>query len=364
MKTNELADILNEFAPVSLQEKWDNAGLLIDNENSYITGVLLCLDVTEKVVDEAIQKKCNFILAHHPLIFKGLTKITQHTYTERCVRKAIQHNIAIYAAHTNMDVVMNGVSSMMCKQLGATDLHVLMPTENGLAKLVCYVPNTYADKIKEALFMVGVGHIGNYDCCSFSSTGIGSFRANNEAHPFVGECNNLHHENECRIEMILPTRLIKKAEETLKMVHPYEEPAYDVIPLVNRDYSVGLGMVATLASPMNEMDFMDMLKQKFGCKMLRTSTLTNKMIKKVAVCGGSGRSLIQQAINHKADAYVTADISYHDFFLPENRLLLVDIGHFESEHFIKDIFFDLISKKMPTFAIHFSENEHNPVLYF
>jgi dinuclear metal center YbgI/SA1388 family protein len=364
MTTHELSVIIDAFAPVSLQEKWDNAGLLIDNDNASISGVLLCLDVTEKVLEEAIQKKCNFILAHHPLIFKALKKITQNTYVERCVRKAIQHNIAIYAAHTNMDVVMNGVSGMMCKKLGAMDAEVLMPVDNQLVKFVTYVPYEFADKVKEALFAIGAGHVGNYDSCSFSSSGTGTFRGNEFSSPFVGEATILHAEQEYRIEMLLPARLIQQAEKALRCVHPYEEPAYDIIPLLNKDFSTGLGMLATLPEPMSEVDFLHLLKDVFGSKIVRSSTLTNKKIHKIAVCGGSGSAFIQQAISKHADAYVTADVSYHDFFLPENRLLLVDIGHFESEQFIKDVFFDLISKKMPTFAIHFSENEQNPVLYF
>ena len=364
MKTYELVSIIESYAPLALQEKWDNSGLLIDNDNAEITGLLLCVDITESTIEEAVAKKCNVILSHHPLIFSGLRKISNENYIERSVRKAIQQGIAIYAAHTTMDVISNGVSAVMCRKIGANPISILASNENMLTKLVTFVPTQHAETVRKALFEAGVGRVGNYSECSFNVQGQGTFKANDEAHPFVGEKNTLNNEEEVRIEMLLPTYLVAQAEKTLRAVHPYEEPAYDFISLLNSGSNIGLGMLAQLPSPMSEEAFIHLLKDVFGSKMVRTSTLTGKMVRTVAVCGGSGSSLINDAIKQKADVYVTADCKYHDFFIPENQLLLIDIGHFESEHFIKELFYDLISKKIPTFAIHFSENERNPVLYF
>ncbi len=364
MRTKDICNTIEEFAPLCLQEDWDNAGLLIDNGNAEVTGVLFCLDVTEEIMKEALTKKCNFILSHHPLIFSGVKKITGSTYIERCVMSAIKNNIAIYAAHTNADSVNNGVSGVMCNKLGLENCTILSPQENSLLKLVTFVPKQQAGDLRGALFEVGAGHIGNYDDCSFNSFGEGTFRGNEESKPFVGKANVFHTESEVRIEMILPTCLKAQIESKLLQSHPYEEPAYDFIPLQNARKDVGLGMIGTFETEISEEDFIQKVKYTFGAECVRTSPLQHKKIRKVAVCGGSGSFLIETAKVRKADAFLTADLKYHDFFKVENQLLLTDIGHFESEQFIKEVFFDLISKKMPTFALYFSEKEVNYVHYF
>ncbi len=363
MLIKELVKIIETEAPLALQESYDNAGLIVGQEDREISGVLICIDVTEKIIDEAIAGNFNVIVSHHPLIFTGLKKITGQNEVQKCVAKAIKNDIAIYAAHTNLDSVMHGVSGKMADKIGLINTKILIPASNSLLKLVVYVPRLYIFSVREALFAAGAGEIGNYDSCSFSSEGLGTFRANEYAKPFVGNIGELHTETELRLELVLPTHLKHKVIEALLLSHPYEEPAYDIIALENQWNKVGMGIIGELAEPEDELYFLNRIKSIFNVGAIRHTQLLNKKITKVALCGGSGSGLLGMAMSKQADVYISGDFKYHEFFDAENKILIADIGHFESEQFTKDVFFEIITKKIPTFAVRISEINTNPINY-
>jgi len=363
MIIQDICTLFEDFAPLSLQESYDNSGLLIGNRSLEVKGILLCIDVTETVVDEAVAKECNLIITHHPLIFKGLKRITGDDYIQRSAIKAIKHDIAIYAAHTNIDSVMLGVNGKICEKLGLVNCKILQPTENQLLKLITFVPVAAANQVRNALFEAGAGQIGNYNACSFNSEGFGTFRAQDGCHPFVGEIDELHHEPETRIEVIVPSFLKYTVQQALIAAHPYEEPAFDWIPLSNLWSQTGMGMIGQLPHLEEETAFLERLKKTFNAQMIRYTALKGKPLKTVAVCGGSGASLLSAAMRAKTDIFISADFKYHDFFGTENRMVVADIGHYESEQFTKEIFFEQIQKKLPTFAVRFSECNTNPVNY-
>ncbi len=364
MQISQITDTLESFAPIALQESFDNCGLLVGNPQCEATGVLLCIDVVENIVDEAIASGCNLIVAHHPLIFRGIKKLNGKTYIERCIEKAVKNDVAIYAAHTNFDITRRGVSHRMAKLLKLHNIRILSPKKDILCKVVTFIPYDYLEKLKVAVAQVGAGHIGNYDSCSFSSSGEGSFRALDGAQPFVGEAFTLHTEQESRVEWILPTYILDNVLDTIKSTHPYEEPAIDVYPLANKWDNYGLGVVGELTEERTEKDFLLQVKDIFGVKAIRHSPLLNKKIRTVALCGGSGADFIADAKRSGADIYLTGDITYHRFFEAENSIVIADIGHFESEQYTKEIFYEQITKKFPNFVVRFSEAERNIVSYF
>lgn len=357
----DIIQVIEGFAPRIYQESYDNSGLLVGRPEMLVEGALLTLDCTEAVIDEAIAKKCNLIIAHHPIVFKGLKTFTGKNYVERTLLKAIENKIAIYACHTNLDKVKGGVSFEMANRLGLQQIKILQPA-NGLLNKVCsFVPTAHADKLLHALAEAGAGKIGDYDACSFSTVGEGRFRANENADPFVGKKNEVHREEEIKIEVIVDDARLGNVIATLKANHPYEEPAFDIFPLKNSFSEVGLGAIGRLANPMEEMDFLDLLKQVFQLKTVRFTPLLGKKVQKIALCGGSGSFLIETAKNVAADVYVTADIKYHEFFDADNQLLLADIGHFESEQYTSSIFERIIREKFPTFALQISTINTNPI---
>lgn len=364
MKINEIIQSFEEFAPVAIQEDFDNSGLVVGDIKNEITGILLTIDVTEEVVDEAILHKCNFIIAHHPIIFGKLKKITGSDYVERSLIKAIKNDISIYCAHTNFDQVSNGVSGKMCEKLGLEDLKILAPKKDSLKKLVVFTPLSHADAVRNAIFSAGAGHIGNYNSCSYNLEGKGSFKAGDNTNPFIGRKGEIHFEDEVRIETVFPAFLQNRIVKAMIENHPYEEVAYDIYKLENEWSNTGLGMVGNLKTEMSEEEFLSLLKKKFGCKTIKHSEFLGKSIKKVAVCGGSGAFLINMAKSSGAQMYVSGDIKYHDYFLAENKIIITDIGHFESEQFTKEIFYDIIMKKNPNFAVRFSEKNVNPIKTF
>lgn len=361
---NEIISELEKFAPLAYQEEYDNAGLITGNHGEYCKAALLTIDVTEQVVDEAIDKGANLIIAHHPVIFSGLKKITGRNYVERTIIKAISNHIAIYAAHTNIDAVSGGVNSRICEKLGLKDCQILRPVKNMLKKLVVFVPLSHAGQVREAVFNAGAGQIGNYDSCSYNLAGQGSFRALEGANPYVGDLGKIHFEDEIRFETIFPAYLQKTILAALIKSHPYEEVAYDIYPLDNELNRVGAGMLGVLDKPVSESELMQTLKNVFHCKMIRHTQFLNKNIHRIAVCGGSGSFLLNDAIRQNADVFISGDFKYHQFFDAENKILIADIGHFESEQFTKDIFYDILTKKFPNFAFYFSELNTNPVFYF
>lgn len=361
MQIQEIIKAIEEFAPPAYQESYDNAGLLIGNAKQEASGVIVNLDCTEAVVDEALQKGANLIVVHHPLIFRGLKRITGKNFIERIVIKAIKNDIAIYAAHTNLDSVQGGVNSAICDKIGLINRAVLSPVKGALSKLVVFVPQAQADNVRKAIFEAGAGQIGDYDCCSFNLNGQGTFRGSDNTNPFVGEKNKLHFEDEVRIETILPNYMTSKVVSAMIEAHPYEEVAYDLYPLNNEHNRVGLGMVGELENPVDEIAFLEMLKEKFEAKIIRHSQLAGKQIKKVAVCGGSGSSLLDKAKASGADVFVSGDFKYHQFFDANNRIVIADVGHFETEQFTKEIFYRLLIKKFPNFAVFQSEVNTNPI---
>lgn len=362
MKISEIIQCLEEVAPPQLQESYDNAGLLTGEPGWEITGTLVTLDATEAVIEEAIQKNCNLVIAHHPIVFSGLKKINGKTYVERTIIKAIKHDIAIYAIHTNLDNVLLGVNQKIAEKLGLTNTRMLQPKAGVLNKLVTFVPHQSLEAVKQALFLAGAGRIGNYDECSFTTTGNGSFRGNEKSDPAVGKPGEQHIEPESRIETIFPSYQKSKVLKALIDAHPYEEVAYDIYPLDNQWSGVGAGMVGELPSPMDADSFLKHLKTSMNLQSIRF-TGVNKPIKTVAVCGGAGSFLLKQAISSGADAYVSADFKYHEFFDAENRLMIADIGHYESEIFTKELLKEIILKKFPTFAVLLSEINTNPIKY-
>ena len=363
MLIKELVQIIETEAPLALQESYDNAGLIVGQEDNEISGVLICIDVTEKVLDEAIAGNFNLIVSHHPLIFSGLKKITGQNEVQKCVAKAIKNDIAIFSAHTNLDSIAHGVSGKMAEKIGLINTKILIPASNSLLKLICYVPRLYIFSVREALFAAGAGEIGNYDSCSFSSEGLGTFRANENAKPFIGNIGELHTETELRLELVLPTYLKHKVIEALLLSHPYEEPAYDIIALENQWNKVGMGIIGELVEPEDELTFLNRIKSVFNVGAIRHTQLLNKKISKVALCGGSGSGLLGAAMAKQADVYISGDFKYHEFFNAENKILIADIGHFESEQFTKDVFLEIITKKIPTFAVRISEINTNPINY-
>lgn len=363
MKIKEIKDYIETLAPTALQESYDNSGLIVGNENDEVDGAILSLDCTEEVIDEAIAMNVNLVIAHHPIVFSGLKKLNGKNYVERTVIKAIKNNIAIYAAHTNYDNIKTGVNAIICEKIGLGNVKILAPKANTLRKLVTYAPKDVAASIREALSAAGAGAIGNYSHCSFNTEGIGTFMPNEEAKPFVGKSNELHFENETKIEMVFPVYCESQILAALRKAHPYEEIAYEVYELKNSISDIGSGMVGELTSAMSELDFLHQLKATFDIGCIKHTNLLGKNVQKVAVCGGSGSFLLSNAIASKADVYITADFKYHEYFDAENKIVIADIGHFESEQFTPQLFYKHIIKKFPTFAAHLSKVNTNPIKY-
>jgi len=360
---NDIIQAIEDFAPPALQEDYDNAGLITGNKNNSCTGVLFALDATEAIIDEAIALGCNMVVAHHPIIFKGLKKITGANYVERTIIKTIKNDVAIYAAHTNLDNVRYGVNYKMAQKIGLTNLQILAPKKGLLNKLVVFVPAAHAEKVREALFAAGAGNIGNYSHCSFNLEGNGTFMGSSETNPFAGKPNELHTEPETRVEVIFESYLQPKILNSMRKAHPYEEVAFDVYPLLNAHPTVGSGMHGELEVELSETDFLTRLKQVFQLKTLKYTNLLGKKVKKVAICGGSGQFLLKNAIACGADSYVSADFKYHEYFDADGKILVADIGHFETEQFTPELFYEIIQKKFPKFALHLSKTNTNPINY-
>lgn len=363
MKLKELCKYLDSEVPLSFQESYDNSGLQVGLPGGEISAALLTVDVTEEVIDEAIEKGCDIVVSHHPLIFSNLKRITGRNVTERIIYRALRNNIAIYSSHTNLDAVNNGVSWKMAEKLRLTGIKVLSPLQGRLLKLVTYIPEAYLDKVREAVFAAGAGVTGKYDQCGFTTHGTGSFRGNEESDPFVGEKGKLHFEKEVRFETVMYAHLKDHVIDAMIKVHPYEEVAYDVYTLTNSITGAGTGCIGYLENEMTEKDFLGYLSDVFGAGGIRYSKPSGRIIRKVALCGGAGITFLNEAISGKSDAFVTGDIKYHNYFDADKRILLVDIGHFESEKFSTEILYHLIIKKFPKFAVRFSETNTNPINY-
>ncbi|AUC75455.1 Nif3-like dinuclear metal center hexameric protein [Olleya sp. Bg11-27] len=364
MLVKDLISHLEEIAPLTYAEDFDNVGLLVGDKNTIITNVLVTLDTLETVIDEAIANNCNFILSFHPIIFKGLKSITGKNYVERTVLKAIKNNIAIYAIHTALDNDKHGVNAMICNQLNLINQQILIPQKQTIKKLTTYVPKSEADTLRTALFKAGAGQIGNYTNCSFNTEGIGTYNPNHNANPTIGTIEENHSEPETQISITFAKHLEPKILKTLFDVHSYEEVAYEITTIENTNQNIGMGMIAELEIPQSETDFLNYLKEKMNISHIRHSQLLNKSIKKIAVLGGSGSFAIHAAKAAGADVFVTSDLKYHDFYQAEDRILLTDIGHYESEQFTKNGLVAILNKKIPNFAFILSNTNTNPVKYF
>jgi len=363
MKISEIIHVIEDFAPLPLQESYDNAGLITGSPSEEATGGLFTLDVTEAVVDEAISLGYNLIIAHHPLIFKPLKRLTGKDEMERSVIKAIRNNIAVYAAHTNLDNVAGGVNSMICARLGLKKARILQPVSGGLRKVVVFVPVSHADTVRAAMFAAGAGTIGNYDSCSFNLAGKGTFRPLADSTPFVGTAGELHSESEIRIETVCPAYILNRVVNRMIEAHPYEEVAWDAYPLANDNPLTGSGMIAEFPEPLGEMEFLELVKKTFSASCVKYSPITGRKIRKVALCGGSGNFLIGNAMAAQADAFLTGELKYHDFFLADKKILLVEAGHYETEQFTKELLVQIVKEKFTTFATRISSIQTNPVNY-
>ena len=363
MIISELQTILDQIAPLGYAEDFDNVGLLVGDANAVIFGILVCHDALEAVIDEAISKKCNLVLCFHPILFSPIKKITGKNYVEKAIVKAIKNDIAIYAIHTALDNHQNGVNKIFCDALGLTNTKILIPKENFIQKLVTFVPKNNHLEVRNALFAAGAGQIGNYEKCSFNSLGSGTYQGNENSNPVVGEKFEFCEDEEVKLEVTFEKHLQTTILKALFASHKYEEVPYEIYNLQNQHQNIGLGMVGELKTPMHELDFLQFVKTKMECGIIKHTEFLNKKVQKIAVLGGAGAFAIKNAISSGADVFLTADLKYHDYYLAENQILLADIGHFESERFIKKYIVDYLKEKITTFAIIFSEENTNPVKY-
>jgi dinuclear metal center YbgI/SA1388 family protein len=363
MKIQDITNLLEKTAPLYLQESYDNAGMITGQGSWECNGIIICLDATEAVVNEAIERKCNLIISHHPIVFSGLKKITGNNYVERAVILAIKNDIALYAIHTNLDNVAAGVNKKIADKIGLINTRILQPKESMLKKLVCFVPKNAADKLRNAFFEAGAGAIGKYSECSFNTEGTGTFKPLEGSNPAIGEQGKRHEEPEMKVEVIFPAYMEQKLLETMVENHPYEEVAYDIIALGNYLSDTGGGMIGDLPAEIDERDLLQRLKNDFKLSSLRHTALINRPLKKIAICGGAGIFLLKAALRAGADAYITADIKYHEFFDADGRLLLADIGHYESEQFTTELIYDILKEKFPNFALLKTSVNTNPVHY-
>ncbi len=363
MKISTIMNQLEVLAPISLQESYDNSGLLVGDRNADIDSALLCLDSIEEVIEEAIERKCGLVIAHHPIVFSGIKSLTGKNYIERTLLKAIKNDIAIYAIHTNLDNVKNGVNKKMAEKIGLKNLQILNPKSGNLQKMVFFCPISVSEKIKIALFKAGGGTIGDYDCCSFSVEGKGSFRAGENTNPYVGKKGEIHLEKEHRIELIFPSYLKLQLISALQVNHPCEEVAYDVYNIENKWTEVGSGMLGELVEPIETLEFLDSLKVNLGTDCVRHTNKLKDRVKRIAICGGSGSFLLNAALAKRADVFITGDYKYHQFFDADGKIVIADVGHFESEQHTPELIQEFLHEKIPNFATYLSKVNTNPINY-
>lgn len=363
MKIKDITDYLETIAPLPYQESYDNSGLIVGDSSALVKKVLITLDVTEAVVDEAIGDKCQLIVAHHPIVFGGLKKLNGKNYVERVVIKAIKNNIAIYAIHTNYDNVIEGVNAKICERLGLIDCEILVPKKQLFKKLYTFIPVAHHEKVAKAVFDAGAGYIGNYSETSFNVNGTGTFKGNEKSNPVLGKKGVLEKAEEIKFETIFPTAIEGKVIKALLNAHPYEEVAYDIVTLDNAYAKVGSGMVGNLKKEIDALTFLKSVKKNLKTEVIRHTELLAKPIKRVAVCGGAGRFLLNNAIAAGADLFITADFKYHDFFDADNKIVIADVGHYESEQFTRDLLLQHLSEKFPILAARISIVNTNPIKY-
>ena len=364
MQIKDITNYLESLAPIPTQASYDNSGLICGDKTSEVTNALISLDCTEEIIQEAIDRGCNLVISHHPIVFSGLKSFTGKNYVERTVIKAIKNDISIYAIHTNLDNYVFGVNKKIGDLLNIKSPRILAPSTGTISKLITLVPNTHKDVVLETMFNAGAGQIGNYSECSFSTEGQGSFKANENANPFIGESNTRHLEIETKIEVIIPNHKIGQVVSEMIKSHPYEEVAYDIIQLQNNNKNEGSGMIGELDNPMDTLEFLKILKDTFKCGIIKHTELIKPKVQKIAWCGGSGSFLLKNAKQQQADLFITGDFKYHEFFDADNQIIIADIGHFESEQFTIELISELLSKKFIKFAPCLTAINTNPVKYY
>ncbi len=363
-RIQDIIDTLERIAPPALQEEYDNSGLLIGSPHGEVDKVLVSLDVTEEVVAEARARGAGMIVSHHPLIFRPLKRITGKNQVERTVMAAMRSDIALYAIHTNLDNVAHGVNAMMCRKLGLEGMRVLRPVAGTLAKVVTFVPNGHADSVRQAMFDAGGGRIGAYDQCSFNHGGEGTFRAGDGADPYVGAAGERHHEPETRIEMVVERWNVGRVLSAMRKAHPYEEVAHDILMLDNAHPTAGSGGIGTFSEPLVWEAFLERVKEAFGAAVVRHTAPSDRPIRTVALCGGTGSFLLPDAIRAGADVFLSSDFKYHEFFGAEGRITIADIGHAEAEGGISQWLVEQLADNklgFPNFAVLLSEVRTNPI---
>ncbi len=363
MKIKDVIGALEMIAPLPLQDGFDNAGLQTGLTDAEVTGALLCLDVTEAVLDEAVSLGCNLVISHHPLLFKPIKSLTGADYVSRCLMKAVKNDITVFSMHTNLDNAFQGVNYKIAEKIGLSNVSILEPKEGLLLKFVTFVPENKAEYVRNALFKAGCGCIGNYDSCSYNTEGIGTFRAGAGTHPYCGRIGELHNENEVRIETVLPAYKKTEILKILSEIHPYEEPAFDFYPLQNAWNMVGAGLMGELVEPETERDFLLRVKTVFETGCIKHSKMTGRLIRNVALCGGAGAFLLPKAVRKSADVFITGEVKYHDYFYYENDILIAEIGHYESEQYTKELFYSIIRDKFPMLNLYMTRINTNPIKY-
>lgn len=365
----EITQLLDAWAPFRLQASYDNSGLLVGRPDAPVHKVLLALDCTEALIAEAVEKEAQCVIVHHPIIFKGLKRLTGSNPVERTVLAAIRHDIAIIAIHTNLDHVADGVNHKFATTLGCLPetLRILQPLKGELVGLSFYTPHDHADAVEEAVFAAGGGQVGQYDQCAFRLDGQGSFRPLAGADPFIGQQGERSEVAERRSELVVPRWRLQPVLAAMRAAHPYEEVAHQVVALEHAHQDVGAGMVGNLPAPLSEEAFLDQAKSNLPAPLIRHTRLLGRPIQRVAVCGGSGSFLLEDAIAAGADIFVTADFKYHEFQGADDRIVIADVGHFESEwrtgEIIQEHLTEHLNGKFPNFAVHLARENHNPVHY-
>ena len=364
MKVKQITDFLEGLAPISSQESYDNSGLIVGDPNMEITKALVCLDCTELIIDEAVKTGCNLVIAHHPIIFKGLRKIIGQDYVSRTVIKAIKNEITIYAAHTNFDNYRYGVNFEIGERLALKNLVILSPKNEVLTKLICYVPTDKTEEVARSMFNAGAGSIGDYSECSFKTLGEGTFKPGINANPVTGSAGEQSKVEEHKLEVIVSNHKLKSVLKAMRSAHPYEEVAHEMHSILNDNQTEGSGMIGDLDNAMDEMSFLEFVKETFNCGVIRHTDLMGKKVQRIAFCGGAGGFLLNEAKRKGADVFISSDFKYHDFFDAENDMIIADIGHFESEQFTSQRIASILTKKFPKFALHLTEVNTNPINYF
>ncbi|MBW7888510.1 MAG: Nif3-like dinuclear metal center hexameric protein [Bacteroidetes bacterium] len=366
MNVSDFITAFEKVVPPAIAWKGDNVGLQIGKPENKISSILLALDVTLEVVHEAIAKKANLIVTHHPLLFHPLKRISPDSRAGAIAMKIIEHNISLYAAHTNLDSVKNGVNFALGKKLGLKNLAVLSPVKESLTKIAVFVPLTHVEAVAEAMHSAGAGMFSKYDLCSFRTKGTGTFRGMNNASPYIGKVGMTEKVEEARIEMLCEHWKLSSVLRAMIKAHPYEEVAYDIYPLENMNSEYGLGAVGTLSNALSVNEFLRYISHVLKTPSLRYTPGNKKTkIKTVALCGGSGAEFIPNALAAGAEAFITADLKYHTFQEYEDRILLIDAGHFETEHIVLDSLRNIIQHIVgKACTIYKTKKNTNPVHYY